>query len=54
MFISLSCIQGDIIRLNKCYTNNWKGSLTLYIGKGGEIIKVGEFCLLFSEQPNMR
>ena len=45
---------GDIIRLNKCYTNTWKGCLTLYIGKGGEIFKVGDFCLIFSEVPFMR
>jgi hypothetical protein len=25
----------------------------LYIGKGGELYKVGDFCLVFSELPNM-
>jgi len=45
--------SGDIIRLSKCYTNTWKGCLTLYISKGGEICKVGDFCLVFSEVPFM-
>ena len=27
--------------------------MTLYTGKGGKIHKIGEFCLLFQEQPNM-
>jgi len=35
------------------YASIWKGSLTLYTGKGGEIQKVGEFCMSFSELPNM-
>ena len=46
--------SGDIIRLSKCYTNTWKGCLTLYISKTGEIFKVGDFCLIFSEMPFMR
>lgn len=45
--------QGDICRLSKGYASVWKGCLTLYTGKGGEIQKVGEFCLAFSEVPNM-
>ena len=35
------------------YASLWKGFLTLYTGKGGEIHKMGEFCMLFSEVPNM-
>ena len=31
----------------------WKGALTVYTGKVGEITKVGEFMMLFSELPNM-
>lgn len=31
----------------------FKNSLTLYVGKGGELQKVGDFCLPFSETPNM-
>ncbi|CAB4059780.1 SOSS complex subunit B2,SOSS complex subunit B1-B,SOSS complex subunit B1,SOSS complex subunit B homolog,SOSS complex subunit B1-A [Lepeophtheirus salmonis] len=42
---------GDIVRLSKVYTNVWKNCLTLYIGKGGELSKVGEFCLVYSETP---
>uniref|UniRef100_A0A0K2VIQ4 Nucleic acid binding protein 2 [Alligator sinensis] n=1 Tax=Lepeophtheirus salmonis TaxID=72036 RepID=A0A0K2VIQ4_LEPSM len=44
---------GDIIRISKVYANVWKKCLTLYIGKGGELSKVGEFCLVFSETPFM-
>ncbi len=43
--------SGDIIRMTKGYLNVWKGCLTLYVGKGGEFLKVGDFCLIFSEQP---
>ncbi|XP_054719188.1 SOSS complex subunit B2-like [Uloborus diversus] len=45
--------QGDICRLTKGYASVWKGCLTLYTGKGGEIQKIGEFCFTFSETPNM-
>ncbi|XP_069107528.1 SOSS complex subunit B2-like [Argopecten irradians] len=44
---------GDICRLTKGYANIWKNCLTLYTGKNGEIIKIGEFCMQFSEAPNM-
>ncbi|XP_065324291.1 SOSS complex subunit B2-like isoform X2 [Gordionus sp. m RMFG-2023] len=44
---------GDIVKLHKGYTSIWKGCLTLYVGKGGEILKIGEFCMIFSELPNM-
>ncbi|QQP42233.1 SOSS complex subunit B1 [Caligus rogercresseyi] len=43
--------SGDIVRLTKVYTNVWKNCLTLYIGKGGELSKVGEFCLVYNEMP---
>lgn len=44
---------GDICTLTKGYASTWKGCLTLYTGKGGEIHKIGEFCMQFSETPNM-
>ncbi|XP_022320236.1 SOSS complex subunit B2-like [Crassostrea virginica] len=44
---------GDICRLTKGYSNVWKSCLTLYTGKSGEVIKVGEFCMQFTEAPNM-
>ncbi|KAL5005811.1 hypothetical protein ScPMuIL_016969 [Solemya velum] len=44
---------GDICKLTKGYTAVWKGCLTLYTGKSGEIFKIGEFCMIFSELPNM-
>lgn len=46
--------SGDIIRMTKGYTSIWKACLTLYVGKGGEFTKVGEFCLIFSEVPFLR
>ncbi|NXY75710.1 SOSB2 protein, partial [Glareola pratincola] len=43
---------GDIIRLTKGYASLWKGCLTLYTGRGGELHKIGEFCMVYSEVPN--
>jgi hypothetical protein len=37
----------------QAYASFFKNSLTLYIGKGGELQKVGDFCLVFNETPNM-
>ncbi|KAL2081146.1 hypothetical protein ACEWY4_022999 [Coilia grayii] len=48
-----SLIQpGDIIRLTRGYASIWKGCLTLYTGRGGELQKIGEFCMVYSEVPN--
>ncbi|XP_053554564.1 SOSS complex subunit B2 [Bombina bombina] len=48
-----SLIQpGDIIRLTRGYASMWKGCLTLYSGRGGELQKIGEFCMVYSELPN--
>lgn len=44
---------GDICRITKGYSSLWKSCLTLYTGKGGEIQKIGEFCMVFAELPNM-
>lgn len=44
---------GDILRLTKAYVALWKSVPTLYLGKGGELVKTGEFSLVFSEIPNM-
>lgn len=44
---------GDIVRLTKGYASVWRNSLTLYSGKNGEILKIGEFCMVFNEQLNM-
>ncbi|XP_069086664.1 SOSS complex subunit B1 [Pleurodeles waltl] len=43
---------GDIIRLTKGYASVFKGCLTLYTGRGGDLQKIGEFCMLYSEVPN--
>lgn len=44
---------GDIVRLTKGYLNMWRNCLTLYTAKGGELQKVGEFCMVFNEHLNM-
>ncbi|XP_063705409.1 SOSS complex subunit B homolog [Culicoides brevitarsis] len=44
---------GDIVRLTKGYASIWRQSLTLYSGKNSEILKIGEFCMIFNEQLNM-
>ncbi|XP_049629262.1 SOSS complex subunit B2 [Suncus etruscus] len=43
---------GDIIRLTRGYASMWKGCLTLYTGRVGELQKIGEFCMVYSEVPN--
>ena len=43
--------SGDILKLNKGYTNLWKNVLTLYTGKAGQLTRVGDFTFLFSELP---
>lgn len=45
--------SGDICRLTKGYGSLFKGCLTLYAGKGGDILKIGEFCMLYTELPNL-
>jgi len=44
---------GDIIRFTKGYAQIFKNQLTLYVGRSGSMEKIGEFCLLFSEVPNL-
>eukprot|EP00795_Rhopilema_esculentum_P013513 gene13513-4393_t len=44
---------GDIIRFCKGYAQVWKNQLTIYTGRTGYLEKIGEFCMLFSEYPNM-
>uniref|UniRef100_A0A671K6B3 SOSS complex subunit B2 n=1 Tax=Sinocyclocheilus anshuiensis TaxID=1608454 RepID=A0A671K6B3_9TELE len=34
------------------YASLFKGCLTLYIGRTGDLQKIGEFCMNFSEVPN--
>ncbi|KAL7024496.1 hypothetical protein ACKWTF_013067 [Chironomus riparius] len=44
---------GDIVKLTKGYASIFRGCLTLYSGKSGEIVKMGDFCMVFNEQINM-
>lgn len=46
-------IPGDIVRLTKGYVSLWRNCLTLYTSKGGDLQKIGEFCMVFNEQLNM-
>uniref|UniRef100_A0A182LVX0 OB domain-containing protein n=1 Tax=Anopheles culicifacies TaxID=139723 RepID=A0A182LVX0_9DIPT len=46
-------MPGDIVRLTKGYANVWRQSLTLYSGKNGEIVRLGDFCYTFNEMVNM-
>ena len=45
--------EGDILRLNGCFTQIWKNSLQVKIGTKGQIIKVGDFLMVFNENPDM-
>lgn len=44
---------GDICRLTKGYVSLYKCVPTLYVGKGGELVKTGEFCFIFNETLNV-
>lgn len=44
---------GDIIRVNRAYSIYFRNCLTLYVGKNGDIEKIGEFALPFNESINM-
>ena len=44
---------GDILSLSRCYSVLFKNSLTLYVGKHGTLTKTGEFCMTFSELPDI-
>lgn len=46
-------VPGDIVRLTKGYASIWRHCLTLYTGKNGDILKVGDFCMNFNELLNM-
>ncbi|CAK8685566.1 unnamed protein product [Clavelina lepadiformis] len=43
----------DILSLSRCYAVLFKNSLTLYVGKFGSLTKIGEFCMTFSEAPDL-
>ncbi|GFO00002.1 soss complex subunit b1 [Plakobranchus ocellatus] len=43
---------GDICKFVRGYASLFRGLLTLYTGKGGDIFKIGEFCFNFVEVPN--
>jgi len=46
-------LPGDIIRFFRGYAQVWKNQLTIYTGRVGGMEKIGEFCMLFCEAPNM-
>ncbi|KAI2797884.1 SOSS complex subunit B1 [Blomia tropicalis] len=49
----LAVAPSDILRITRSYVASYKGCPTVYIGRGGRVMKVGEFCFLFSELPYM-
>jgi len=44
---------GDIIRVHRAYSIYFRNCLTLYVGKNGEIEKIGDFIMTFNESVNM-
>ena len=44
---------GDIVRMTRGYTGMFKNCLTIYTTKFGDFHKTGDFCMIFSETPNM-
>lgn len=44
--------SGDILQLTNGYCSLYKGSPTIYVGAKGKVEKVGEYMMVFSEQPN--
>ncbi len=45
--------EGDVLRLQNCFTQIWKQQLQLKLSSKGSIVKYSEFMLLFSELPDM-
>jgi len=45
--------SGDIIRISRAYTGMFKTCLTVQTAKQGDFFKIGEFCMVFNEVPNM-
>lgn len=45
--------DGDILRLNGCFTQIWKNSLQVKISNKGQIIKCGDFMMVFNETLDM-
>ena len=45
--------DGDILRLNGCFTQVWKNSLQVKISNKGQIIKCGDFMMTFNESLDM-
>eukprot|EP00457_Paulinella_chromatophora_P016610 gb/GEZN01017452.1/.p1 GENE.gb/GEZN01017452.1/~~gb/GEZN01017452.1/.p1 ORF type:complete len:159 (-),score=21.02 gb/GEZN01017452.1/:223-699(-) len=43
---------GDIINLHNGCTQVYQNQMMLYVGKG-KLQRIDEFCMLFSEKPNM-
>jgi len=44
---------GDILLMQNCYAKLYRNKLTVYRSKTGKITKMGEFMMLFNEQPDM-
>lgn len=44
---------GDILQITRGYGTLFKNCLTLYVGKGGTLVRTGEFCFTFNEAPDI-
>ncbi|XP_065353533.1 SOSS complex subunit B homolog [Cloeon dipterum] len=44
---------GDIVRATRAYATVYRNSLVVYSGKSGEVQRIGDYCMVFSESPNM-
>lgn len=44
---------GNILRLLNGYSSLHRGQLRLYVGAAGQLRRVGDFTMRYSEQPNM-
>lgn len=45
--------EGDILRLNGCFTQIWKNSLQVKISNKGQIVKCGDFMMIFNDSLDM-
>ena len=45
--------EGNILRLLNGYSSLHRGQLRLYVGAAGQLRRVGDFTMRYSEQPNM-
>ena len=45
--------EGDILRLCGGYCSLYQGHLRLYVGTGGQLRRIGDFTMRYTESPNI-